>query len=595
MNKIRLSFTIGPVQSFVGQARRTRDLWSGSWLLSFLAETAFVEAGKSATQAIIPHRENIQGAEITAFKSAIGGMPNRFELEYDSEEDAQNAALSARDAFYESWNKIAAGVFEEYVEHASGLGKHTEDIWKRQIGHFWEISWVIAPLGENEKTLGLLTAARKNIRNTKSQPEGGVKCSLMGNLQELSGYSNTSAQNKFWKKLVERTGTHDFRRRKKGVAKVVVIERLSAIALIKRLYPNILKSVYPQIMFEPTSPWPSTSFLAQVPSLRINASEKNLDELIEKEGHSDEDNRAREKEDAFYALLVMDGDSMGKLISSMDGDTSGISKSLNDFAEGVDTIVVKHFGKTVYAGGDDVVALLPTNTVLDASEELAALYSKCFDNPRATLSGAVVFAFHKHPLRQVVKMGHHLLDNIAKARTGRDAIAVGIIQGSGLQAVWSVPWRVYRGEEGNSKVSDITQMFGKGEGKFGASYLYMLRDRFNTLFETPLEEPGSFRKIDFEDGENLLFDLAHAEHRRRKKGGTKMETDETRKEVEPIFELTKRWTRSEKKDTKGKTKYEEIFDIKPDPSTFGFDGWRVARFLKSLEDNAKKQGENNAK
>ncbi|MDQ3773077.1 MAG: hypothetical protein M3461_01130 [Pseudomonadota bacterium] len=31
-----LHFTLGPVQGFVAQARRTRDLWGGSFLLSWL-------------------------------------------------------------------------------------------------------------------------------------------------------------------------------------------------------------------------------------------------------------------------------------------------------------------------------------------------------------------------------------------------------------------------------------------------------------------------------------------------------------------------------------------------------------------------------
>ena len=33
-------FTLGPVQGFVAQARRTRDLWAGSFLLSWLAGRA---------------------------------------------------------------------------------------------------------------------------------------------------------------------------------------------------------------------------------------------------------------------------------------------------------------------------------------------------------------------------------------------------------------------------------------------------------------------------------------------------------------------------------------------------------------------------
>jgi CRISPR-associated protein Cmr2 len=39
-------FTLGPVQSFVAQARRTRDFWAGSFLLSWLSTVAI--------QAVIP-------------------------------------------------------------------------------------------------------------------------------------------------------------------------------------------------------------------------------------------------------------------------------------------------------------------------------------------------------------------------------------------------------------------------------------------------------------------------------------------------------------------------------------------------------------
>ena len=33
-------FTLGPVQGFVSQARRTRDFWAGSFILSWLAAVA---------------------------------------------------------------------------------------------------------------------------------------------------------------------------------------------------------------------------------------------------------------------------------------------------------------------------------------------------------------------------------------------------------------------------------------------------------------------------------------------------------------------------------------------------------------------------
>ena len=38
--------TIGPVQDFIKTARRSRDLWYGSWMLSELSKAAAKEVGK---------------------------------------------------------------------------------------------------------------------------------------------------------------------------------------------------------------------------------------------------------------------------------------------------------------------------------------------------------------------------------------------------------------------------------------------------------------------------------------------------------------------------------------------------------------------
>jgi CRISPR-associated protein Cmr2 len=40
--KTCLHFSLGPVQGFVAQARRTRDFWAGSFILSYLAGQAML-------------------------------------------------------------------------------------------------------------------------------------------------------------------------------------------------------------------------------------------------------------------------------------------------------------------------------------------------------------------------------------------------------------------------------------------------------------------------------------------------------------------------------------------------------------------------
>ena len=72
--EVRLSFSIGPVQSFVVQSRRTRDLWASSWLLSRLSSKAMSAALKIADQAA-------SSFTITALKSsALDGSPHSFDF-----------------------------------------------------------------------------------------------------------------------------------------------------------------------------------------------------------------------------------------------------------------------------------------------------------------------------------------------------------------------------------------------------------------------------------------------------------------------------------------------------------------------------------
>ena len=50
----KIYFSLGPVQGFVAQARRTRDLWSGSFLLSYLAGCAINEVLAKGGEITVP-------------------------------------------------------------------------------------------------------------------------------------------------------------------------------------------------------------------------------------------------------------------------------------------------------------------------------------------------------------------------------------------------------------------------------------------------------------------------------------------------------------------------------------------------------------
>lgn len=214
--------------------------------------------------------------------------------------------------------------------------------------------------------------------------------------------------------------------------------------------------------------------------------------------------------DKYYALLLMDGDRMGDLINGQTLSATwdevlhpdlrerfrnagfhrnsplrqrinqtrllnpalhaAISDGLNSFARhGVAPAVEQQGGRLIYAGGDDVCAIMPLDGALAAADAIRKAYNMAFvrytENGAEEISGtvspegklglhlgrakkisisaAIVIAHHKEPLREVLRDAHEVLDNIAKDRADRNALAIRLKKRSGgdrdLWLQWDTP------------------------------------------------------------------------------------------------------------------------------------------------------------
>lgn len=501
----RLHFSIGPVQEFIGQSRRTRDLWVSSYVLSYLAGRAMaavVALDDKHNHIELPH---ISADDLWAYDGhpdklpPHATLPNRFVALV---KDGRAAGKHAERAVRSSWQHLARHVWDRYLEpiaqHGAGGGAATRDIWARQVESFWNLVWVV---GDNP---GLLDS-RKHWRTPRTRVEPGHHCTMMGDYQELSGFATLDereAQRTFWDELRKNVGDLDLRDD----------ERLCAIALIKRLLPHVSRDALGKdLMNNELVRWPSTLYVAawpwmvdvckghperaaeyadtvrsiedrcfgerhtgaplrkQYPAARrfpeldgnfvfrqalgnegatpLSRTEargelvKQLAKLIETVGT---------EPSPFFALLLMDGDNMGLLLrrASEHNELAHASAALTDFAGRVPKIINEHQGYTVYAGGDDVLALLPLPTAMDAALALRAAYARSFDRdgfpadlrPGATISAALVFSHYRRSLRGLLNRAHELLDRVAKEQTGRSSVAMAIHKSSGETATWSVPW-----------------------------------------------------------------------------------------------------------------------------------------------------------
>ena len=190
----------------------------------------------------------------------------------------------------------------------------------------------------------------------------------------------------------------------------------------------------------------------------------------------------------------MDGDGLGKLLQSGLLEPSLISTALAAFTEHVDPIVRSYGGKTVYAGGDDVLALVPLDRVLSAATALRQYYLAAFeaqfqDTPRpkdhegnplkTTISAGIVFAHFSTSLRAVMTEAHHLLDDVAKDGNGRDSIAASVLTSSGRTVLWCSSWTETNTSQTIPEIlQDLSEAFND---EFASQFFYNVRQRFEVL------------------------------------------------------------------------------------------------------------------
>lgn len=544
-----LHFTLGPVQGFVAQARRTRDLWSGSFLLSWLAGHAIkavLDAGgdvdfpaikDDANQYSDPLLKAIMMSGPVEVKTSIGSLPNRFKATVPPDFDPNQCSQ----AVLQAWQKVADTVYEHFVAPVENYGEDTQAIWQRQVSQFWDISWV---LGEacSDGSDNTWLDSRKNWRSHRVPLEGGDHCTIMGDWQELSGHirsrgqSARERQDQFW---------HQLRSRKEvRLLDLRPNERLCSIALIKRLFPLLDKATIGWQL--ETGSWPSTSYMAAIPWIKaawtvapdqaneyaallkksceqgvygergtqikclaeVPASFRGLDgrtlypSVLKNEDlplkdewskdrllenlenlHQTVENETGKTISPYYALLIMDGDSLGTLLRSFDNPAQ-VSRSLARFTSEVPEIVENHNGVTVYAGGDDVLALLPLPDAIRASERLRQSYRAAFDHhSQATISGAIVFAHQKLPLMGVLKEAHHQLDNVAKQGNGRNSLAISVLKGGARHCQWVSAWERADNSQPPLELEPLAAEFAE-KTEFSNKMIYALRDRFGMLLDS---------------------------------------------------------------------------------------------------------------
>jgi len=256
-NKYMLMFSLGPVQLFIEQARKTRDLWLGSFLLSTLMEAGMKGIDEAAL--VFP--------TIPVIKDNIPDLPNKFVAIFDTLNQASEIAKRTRDQVEQCWIEICEDIWKRIIEeHTRFSTKPTREIWERQTNpaNFFEIFWVVVE-GDPEFYVQWLQGtqgafdARKQLRDFRPQDEPGEKSTISGERQALhgAGASRLDVQT-FWYELTKDLPEKDIS--KDGT------ERLDAIDTVKRFatLSRRLREKHLQADFPSTSSVATASFVEKL-------------------------------------------------------------------------------------------------------------------------------------------------------------------------------------------------------------------------------------------------------------------------------------------------------------------------------------------
>jgi CRISPR-associated protein Cmr2 len=107
------------------------------------------------------------------------------------------------------------------------------------------------------------------------------------------------------------------------------------------------------------------------------------------------------------------------------------SRKLSQFAlEEVRKIVEdEHYGKLIYAGGDDVLAFLPIEEVLKCAYDLQKKFKEVL-SPKASMSAGIVIVHHKYPLYLALEEVNNA-EKKAKKHYGKNAFCLRFLSHGG--------------------------------------------------------------------------------------------------------------------------------------------------------------------
>ncbi len=500
-----LILSLGPIQDFIAAARRCRDLWFGSWLLSDLSKTV----ARTIAEKIDPDALVFPGIKKIADLAAESdtSVANKIVAIVPEGTSPKDIADAAYAALKTRLMVHAKKVFDdiETKEKNSRWGKMLQrEMAETQLEDLIEFLWVAAPIdGENyaaaRKEAESLLAQRKRTMLWNAVPwpaqHGIPKSSLDGQRESVLQEEPFHAH----KRTKESEPNPAFVEHLRKVYRMKPNERLCGVGLLKRLGTRPGDATGHQFLSTPhlaTGPllwrieqnentvrqaW--NAYIEELGELGAELEETatkhhqvlgsydgmllmetRLEEWFDGQPKDERRKNVQAAQDAlrdffkqtklpkpnpYFAVLLADGDNMGRAIGYHDSEKRhrDLSKQLDAFAQGARGIVEgkENRGELIYSGGDDVLAFVPLDRVIecaraladDFKEKLKEFQDQAGDSP--TLSVGIAICHFIEPMSRALELARKA-EKEAKAQPGKNALAIVVDKRSGPPTMACGTW-----------------------------------------------------------------------------------------------------------------------------------------------------------
>lgn len=483
-------YTIGPVQDFIAAAKRCRDLWFGSWLLSELSKAAaqavatFPGVGHRAL--IFPHvavPQDLQpGSELSVANKIVAALPEGV--------PPDAVALACRQQIAARLHGLRDEAFDPHRIDTAAQRHFDRTLADRQLDDLIEAQWVSVPYtadgyaAARREAEELLTSAKHTrlwapVAWADTRPKSsvdGLRESVIDDqvhasshrgerlrgrlgLDEREHLCGVGMLKRHGRRLDPRDGpdhSHKFFSTP-HLAAGPLLDRIHDLSLDPEtkhrveqrwaLYLNALKAngawhdeTVPPRWHTPILGGHDGQLLFEG---RVAERFEHLDEKARRDAVKAVLPSLRALLDAigagppspYIAILVADGDRIGEAINRQRSpeDHRRLSAALDGFSRSTRQIVEDTHGQLIYAGGDDVLAFVPLHRAVDCAQKLrdrfAAALADLGDNGQTpTLSVGIGICHFMQPLTHSLNVARDA-EQLAKRR--RNSLAITVDKRSG--------------------------------------------------------------------------------------------------------------------------------------------------------------------